>query len=406
MILALAWRNLWRRPRRTWLSVAGLAFAAAFLIFMPSLQNGSYRAMINNTLHLYDGYAEIEHPGYRDEPDIRDSLQNVSDLLESVRAVDGASTATARASTYVLLSADTRSFGAQVIGVQPATEARVSTVAKNVRAGRYLADNDDAAILLGATLARNLRVKVGDHVTLLGTDKDGSLAADSLEVVGTFETGIADMDRLTAEIPLARFQATFAMPNEAHTIAVTSADLETFSPLMGKLRAIAVPRGLEVLDWRALQPGMWQAILLDASTGTLIYIAMVVVVTFSLLNSLLMSVLERTNEFGMLMALGMRPLQIGRMVWVETVLLLVLGLVLGMLLGAALTSYFARSGIVFGQAQEIFAQFGLSGAMYPKLSPLTLLAGPAVIAVGTLLAGFFPFWRVYRLEPVPAMRAA
>ena len=167
-----------------------------------------------------------------------------------------------------------------------------------------------------------------------------------------------------------------------------------------------MPRGLEVLDWRALQPGMWQAILLDASTGTLIYIAMVVVVTFSLLNSLLMSVLERTNEFGMLMALGMRPLQIGRMVWVETVLLLVLGLVLGMLLGAALTSYFARSGIVFGQAQEIFAQFGLSGAMYPKLSPLTLLAGPAVIAVGTLLAGFFPFWRVYRLEPVPAMRAA
>ena len=406
MIFALAWRNLWRRPRRTWLSIAGLAFAATFLIFMPSLQNGSYRAMINNTLHLFDGYAEIDRPGYRDEPDIRDSIEDVSGLLASVRGIEGPFVASARALAYVLLSSDGRSFGAQVVGVEPSTEARVSTVAKNVKTGRFLEDGDDAAVVLGATLARNLHVGVGDQVTLLGTDKDGSLAADSLKVAGTFETGIGDLDRLTAEIPLKRFQTTFAMPNEAHTIVVTSANLQAFSPLISKLRALAEPRGLEVLDWRALQPGMWQAILLDASTASLIYVAMVVVVTFSLLNSLLMSVLERTNEFGMLMALGMRPRQIGWMVWVETVLLLVLGIGIGMVLGVLISGYFARAGITFAQAEQILSQFGLSGAMYPKLSPLTLLAGPAVIALGTLLAGFFPFWRVYRLEPVAAMRAA
>jgi putative ABC transport system permease protein len=405
VILALAWRNLWRRPRRTWLSVSGIAFAAAFLIFMPSLQNGAYRAMINNTLHLYDGYAQIEQPGYRAEPEIRNALKEVSGLLSAVRAVDGADVASARASAFVLLSADGRSFGAEVVGVQPGTEARVSTVAKDVRAGRFLADDDDAEILLGATLARNLRVSVGDRVTLLGTDKNGSLAADSLTVVGTFATGVAEMDRLTAELPLTRFQATFGMPDEAHTVVVTSADLGSFAPILSKLRAIAAPRGLEVLDWRGLQPGLWQAILLDASTASLIYLAMVIVITFTLLNSLLMSVLERTNEFGVLLALGMRPRQIGWMVWVETVLLLALGLGIGMLLGAAVCGYFGHAGIVFGQAQEIFREFGLSGALYPKLSALTLWAGPAVIAVGTLVAGFFPFWRVYRLQPVAAMRA-
>ena len=404
MIFALAWRNLWRRPRRTWLSISGLAFAAAFLIFMPSLQNGAYRAMINNTLHLYDGYAQIDRPGYRAEPEIRDTLKDVSGLLGAVRAVDGAETASARAAAYVLLSASGRSFGAQVIGVEPTTEALVSTVSKDVRTGRFLADDDDAEILLGATLARNLRVDVGDRVTLLGTDKDGSLAADAFTVVGTFETGIADMDRLTAEIPLKRFQATFSMPNEAHTIVVTSPNLGSFAPILARLRTVADSRGLELLDWWALQPGMWQAILLDLSTAVLIYVAMVIVITFTLLNSLLMSVLERTSEFGMLMALGMRPGQIGWMVWVETVLLLALGLAVGMALGVAVTSYFGGSGIVFGQAQEIFGQFGLSGAMYPKLSALTILAGPAVIGIGTLLAGFFPFWRVYRLQPVPAMR--
>jgi putative ABC transport system permease protein len=406
VILDLAWRNLWRRPRRTWLSVAGLAFATGFLIFMPSLQNGVYRAMINNTLHLFDGYAEIEQPGYRDEPEIRDTVKDVGRLLESVRAVAGENAVSARASAYVLLSSEGRSFGAEVVGVQPSTEARVSTVAKNVTTGRFLTDDDDGAIVLGATLARNLRVDVGDRVTLLGTDKDGSLAADALQVTGLFETGIADMDRLTAEIPLPRFQATFAMPDEAHTVVVTSENLGTFSPLLPRIRSVASPRGLEVLDWQTLQPGMWQAILLDASTATLIYLATVVVITFSLLNSLLMSVLERTKELGMLLALGMRPGQIGRMVFVETVLLLLIGLGIGLLLGVVLTSHFGRTGIVFGQAQQIFAEFGLSGALHPKLSALTLLAGPAVIALGTLVAGFFPFWRVYRLHPIAAMKAA
>ena len=133
---------------------------------------------------------------------------------------------------------------------------------------------------------------------------------------------------------------------------------------------------------------------------------MVVVVTFTLLNSLLMGVLERTREFGILMSLGMRPASIGRMVWVETVLMLGIGLGIGMLLGSLVSAYFGRTGIAFGQTEQIFAQFGLPGAMYPRLSPLTLLAGPGVIAIFTLLAGFFPFLRVWRLEPVAAMRSA
>jgi putative ABC transport system permease protein len=403
---ALAWRNLWRRPRRTVLSIAGLAFASAFLIFMPSLQNGSYRAMINNTLRLYDGYAEIAQPGYRESPDIRKSIANVDSLLRSVRKIDDEGAVAVRASAYALLSSDDRSFGAQVVGVQPTSEPRVSTLPQKIEAGRYLDDGNPAQIVLGATLARNLRVAVGEPVTLLGTGKDGSLAVDSLTVVGTFATGIGDMDRLMAEMPLGRFQDAFSMPGQAHVIVLGGDSLADVAPLLGPLRAVAVPRGLRVLDWRELQPGLWQAILLDASTAALIYVAMVVVVTFTLLNSLLMAVLERTREFGVLMSLGMRPARIGRMVWAETVMLLVLGLSLGIALGYALSAYFARHGIVFGQAQQVFGQFGLPGAMYPQVDVLTLLGGPAVIAVFTLLAGIFPFWRVYRLEPVAAMRAA
>jgi len=405
VIAALAWRNLWRRPRRTALSIGGLAFAAAFLIFMPSLQNGAYRAMIENTLRLYDGYAEIEQPGYRDEPDIRETIADVDGLLGMLRDIEALDGVSARASAYVLLSADDRSFGAQVVGVEPRTEHDVSRIPRNVDRGRFLAPDAVDEVILGATLARNLGLDLGDSVTLLGTGWDGSLAADSLTVVGTFTTGINEIDRLTAEIALARFQDTFAMPDQAHTIVLSAPDLATFGSVADRVRAIAAPAGLELLEWRSLQPGLWQAIILDASTGALIYIAMVVVVTFTLLNSLLMAVLERTHEFGVLMALGMRPASIGRMVWLETGLMLLLGLGAGIVLGYVVTAYFARAGIVFGQAQEVFGRFGLPGAMYPRVDALTLLAGPALIAICTSVAGVFPFLRVYRLEPVPAMRA-
>lgn len=406
MIVALAWRNLWRRPRRTALSMAGLAFAAAFLIFMPSLQNGAYRAMIDNTLRLYEGYAQLEQPGYRDEPDVRETIMDVGGVLGELRAIDGLRGVSARASAYVLLSADDRSFGAQILGVEPETEPDVSRVASNVDRGRFLMPGAAGEVVLGGTLARNLQVAVGDRVTVLGTGRDGSLAADSLTVVGTFTTGIAEIDRLTAEMPLGRFQDTFAMPGQAHTVILSGSSLAEFSPLMSEIRSVAARHRLELLDWQALRPDLWQAIILDASTGGLIYLAMVVVVTFTLLNSFLMAVLERTHEFGVLMALGMRPAAIGRMVWLETGLMLALGLGLGVVLGYALSAYYASAGIVFGQAQEVFKQFGLPGAMYPKVDALTLLAGPGIIAVSTSLAGIFPFLRVYRLEPVAAMRAA
>ena len=405
MIVAMAWRNLWRQPRRTVLSSLTIAFTSAFLIFMPSMQNGSYDAMIENTLRLYDGYAEIQRPGYHDDPEIRTSITDSQAVVTELEALPGLQAVTTRAISYALLASEQRSFGAQIVGVEPASEPAVSTVASNIHEGRFLQGEASAEVVLGETLARNLRLSVGDRVTLLGMGRDGSLAADSLTVVGVFATGINAMDRLVAEIPLGRFQETFSMPDQVHTIVLSGASLPRFQPSLPAIRAIAEKHQLTMQDWKQLKPGLWQGILLDISTASLIYVAMIIVVTFSLLNSLLMSVLERTREFGMLIALGMRPGAIGRMVWLETVMLLLLGLSVGIALGYGLSQYYAEVGIYFGESQELFSQFGLPGAMYPKVNAFTLLAGPGAIAVCVILAGAYPILRIRRLEPVAAMGA-
>ena len=407
MILELAWRNSWRQPRRTILSSLAIAFTSAFLIFMPSLQNGSYISMVENTLRLFDGYAEIQQPGYRDNPEIRNSLTTPDSLISDLKKIRHVETVTQRAISFALLASEQRSFGAQIIGVQGDSEALVSSIPNNIKQGRFLLTDSSHTdeIILGNVLAKNLKVSIGDKITILGNGRDGSLAVDSLTLVGIFSTGISTMDRLMAEIPLQRFQQTFSMNQQVHSIILSGTDISSFQQSMKSIHDIASKNNLAALDWQQLQPGLMKGILLDISTSLPLYVAMVLVVTFSLLNSVLMSVLERTREFGVLLSLGMRPSNIAKMVWIETIILIILGLLIGITLGYALTEYYAHVGIHFEEAQEIFSEYGLPNAMYPQLNWFTLLIGPGIIGLSILVSTVFPVVHIYKMQPVPAMRA-
>jgi len=196
------------------------------------------------------------------------------------------------------------------------------------------------------------------------------------------------------------------MPGQVNTIVFGGNSLPDFLNSVDDIRRIAKENGAQALDWKELQPGLFQAILLDISSAALIYLAMVIVVTFILLNTLFMSVLERTFEFGIMMGLGMKDYQIGLMIWLETVLLLCVGLVFGMALGAALSDYYGHQGVHFEQAEALFQQFGLPGGMYPELNAFTLLAGPGLVSLCIIIAGAFPILRLRSMDPVSAMRNA
>jgi putative ABC transport system permease protein len=404
-VIELAWRNLWRQPKRTLLTVAAIAFAALVMVFLLAFQVGTYAIMEENTLSLFDGDAQVQQPGYLDDPGIRKSFAT-EPLAASVARVPGVDAVAARAQTYALLSKDQRSLAALIVGVEPKREARVSRVATMVRDGRYLETGDAAEMVLGDALARNLGIKVGDRVTMLGMGRDGSVAADVLTVAGVFSTGVNELDRNLAEMPLARFGADFAMPGQAHAIVISGTTLANIDDALPALRNIATKHNLTVRDWGELEPGLKNAIRLDASTSLLWYVALIVVVVAILLNTLLMSVLERTREFGVLLALGMRPAAAGRMVWIEIMLLLAIGLAAGIAVGAAAAGWFEVHGLPLPGGDGVFAQWGLPGRIYPHLNWFSLFAGPAAIAVLTAAAGLFPYLRLRRLDPVTAMRSA
>lgn len=406
MLLQLAWRNLWRHARRTWLNLASIAFAAVVMVFLLAFQLGSYATMKENVLRVYDGFAQVQPATYHDAPELRKTLDDPATLIEKAESINGINAVAPRTMTYAILSHGDKSFGAALTGVDPAREIRVSSLHNSIIHGRYLQPGDGASVVLGDALARNLGVAVGDTLTMLGEARDGSIAADVLTVRGIFSSGTDDIDRQFAQMPLDRFQASFAMDGKINTLVLGGHSLAAVSDALPALRTALGTTTARVMSWHSLQPGLDAAIQLDLKTSLLWYASLIVVVVFIILNTLLMSVLERTREFGVLLALGMRPAQIGIMVWLELILMALLGLAAGIALGSVLTLIAGHYGIEMPGAEAVFAQWGLPGRLYPRLSWVSAGAGPGAMALGIFLAGLIPFRRVRRLEPVPAMRAA
>ena len=403
----LAWRNLWRHRRRTWLTVGAMVFCNILLVFLVSLQFGAYQMMIDGSLAAYTGHIQIQKQGYLDDQYIYQSVPEVSGLASQLRADPGVEAVAARAEAFALASSAERSFGILLTGVQPAYEPGVSTFPGKLLDGRYL-DNDDAQeIVIGVVLAQNLKVGVGDELTFLGSGRDGSFAAAVATVVGILDTGLEEVDRSMAQVPLGWFQQVFSMGDQGHSVVIRLPSLERVPAVTATLRDQVQNRdGLTVLDWDALMPGLRQAISSDMAGAWFQYGILVLLVAFSVLNTQLMSVLERTREFGVMLSLGFRPQRLARLVAMETLLMALLGLVLGMIGGGLLSWYLSLAGFSYPGMEEMAARFMLPDRMYPEVSLFSMSLGPLAVFGGAMLAALYPALRLFRLQPIAAMRAA
>jgi ABC-type lipoprotein release transport system permease subunit len=405
VLAALAWRNLWRRPTRTLLSLLAISLVCALLVFMRSLQDGVYGQMKETTLRIFDGYAQLQPPGYAEEPSLDLVIHDSAGLASQVRALPGIAAAP-RINGFGILANGGRSYAASVVGVDPVAETRISTLSGRIAAGRYLAATDSDAAVLGDVLARNLGVKLADRITVLGAGKDGSVAADVLTVVGLYHSGIAELDRSILEMPLARAQETFDMQGQATTIALGGSSLAAVDRALPRLAVLAHAYGVTVRDWQAMEPAMRDTIDFKYTLSLLIYATLVLVVAFIILNALLMSVLERTREMGTLLALGMRQGQIGATVWIELALLAVGGALLGIGAGAAVSLWLSHSGIVYPIDPKLLAQMGVPSRLFPQLSLTSTFGAPGAVVAVILLGGLVPWARIRHMTPALAMRGA
>ena len=404
--LRLAWRNLWRRWRRTWLTMGAMVFSNALLIFAVSLQFGSYSMMIDNTLQAFSGHLQLQHPQYLDNPRMRYAIADASAIADTLRTDLDLPGLSVRAMGFALVSSADRSYGLQIIGVDPLHEPDVSTLPGLVRQGRYLQPGGREEIVIGAALARNLRVGIGDELTFIGSGFDDSFAAGIVRVVGIFDSGMADLDRSVAQVDIDYFDEAFGMRGHAHEIVFRTAQVDDAEALTAALQQrFADDPNIRARHWDELQPGLRQAIQADLASNSFMYVVLVVLVAFSVLNTQLMSVLERTREFGVMLALGLQPSRLARLVMLETALMTALGMMLGIAAGTLIAWYLSHAGFSYPGMDEMAARFNLPDRLYPEISPFTLTFGPTIVAAASLLAAVYPALRLYLLRPIEAMRA-
>lgn len=399
-----AWRNIWRHPRRTLLTMLAIAFGSALLVFSIGFQLGQYDLMIKGSVSLYQGLIQVQKEGYLDDPKIRTSISDIQQLSENLRQQTNIDSFTARANGFALVSSQKRTYGSLITGVEPAYESKVSILPNVVREGRYLSSDSANEIVIGKSLAKNMQVKVGDELTIMGNGRDGSMAATVLPIVGIYESGSKEIDRNLIQIPLKTFQEIFSMGSHGHSIVFYHDLVKQDQLFKSQIKSILNNKQLVTLTWDEIQPGIKQMIELDYSSGWFMYIVLVAVITFSILNTFLMSVLERTREFGIMLALGYKPFNIGKLVILEALILTLFALIVGTLLGLAVNTYFLVYGLTFEGMEEIASMYNMPSTIYPQVSFESTLIGPLVIFIFTILSALYPAMKIRKLQPVEAMR--
>lgn len=409
--LKMAWRNIWRNPRRTLLTILAIAFACVLLVFMLSFQFGSYDTMINASVKINTGHLQIQARGYQENKKMRLVIPDPEPVKHILEEMPSVSAYTYRARAFALISTDKRSYGVMVVGVSPDTEKKVSTLGDIIQKGDYLTpaliDQQLSGALVGSLLADNLHVDIGDEITILGQGRDGSVAASVLKVQGIYASGMDDFDRNAIHIPLSTFQEVFFMEAAVHEIVVIGRHLglvpEMKAHIKDRLNELDKTSPCVVLDWDELMPGLRQAIRMDLVSGGIFYLILIMVVAFSILNTFLMAILERTHEFGVMMAVGTRPARLTRLVLTESAGMTMVGVTVGVVIGCLLTWYFQVHGIEIEGSSELLKQFGIPSRLYPRLTPLSASIGPAAVFIITLMSALYPAMKIRRLKPVEAM---
>ena len=401
----LAWRNIWRNPRRSALTISAISFATALLVFMLSFQFGAYEDMIDSSVRLSTGHLQVQASGYLDRPEMRKVVPKPQLLLDMLGNQPEVQAVAVRSETFGLAAGDQRSRGMLVVGVDPEMERDLSSLPGQMIAGRYLQAADREKGIIGVLAAKRLQIGVGDECTILGQGRDGSVAATVVRIVGIFKSGIDEFDRSTLQLPLADFDEVFSMEGSVHRVIMLVHQLSAAGQAARAIRAELQDDDLVVLTWDELSPGLKQSIELDLIGGVIMYLILVLVVAFSILNTFFMAIFERTREFGVLMSIGTTPLRLVKLMLQESMAMTLLGLAIGIGIGIGVTLVFSQVGIGFGDGGELLAQYGIAERLYPRLTLISTLTGPLIIAVITFFTALIPALKIPRMRPVDAMRA-
>jgi ABC-type lipoprotein release transport system permease subunit len=400
LLLTLAWRNLWRHARRTLMILFAFALGVWSMIVLAAISRGSMEQQLDRSILHLTGHVQLHAPGFRDDPVIQNRMPAPGAALAGVLRGEGVSAAASRVRVPAVIASERESAGVTLVGIEPERERGLSFIPGAITEGRYLESPEDPGLLLGRRLAERLETALGRRVVLMSQDVNNQVGDRGFRVVGIFDTRPQAIEESFVFVGRAAAQRMLQLGESVTEIAVMTPNRDRLEPVVARLRAAAP--GLEVEPWTAIEPLL---VLTQKITDVILVIWYVIVfaaMSFGLINTLLMAVFERTREFGLFQALGMRPAHILGQVLVESLILLAFALWLGNLLAWATVAALA-GGIDLTPVAEGMELIGIAPVIYPAWSAGDLLAANLLVFVLGLAASLYPAWRAACHVPVEAL---
>jgi ABC-type lipoprotein release transport system permease subunit len=399
--LRQAWRNLWRNPRRTMVTMSAVGFGTAVLIVSLALMDGVVRQMVSNATNLVVGEVQVHAPGYLADRDLYKVVRDPGAVLAAARAKGVA--AAPRSFGYGLVASGNKSSGALFWGVDPAAEARTFDLARHVHRGAFLGPKPDRGMVIGAKLARSLKADVGSEIVVVVQAADGSMGNELYRVRGILKTVGDSIDRGAVIIHAADFRRLFVSGGRIHEIALNARGRLPVNRIAALARRAAA--GNEVKTWRQILPAVSEMLKLVDGSMLVFGLIFVLAAGLGVMNTMLMATYDRIREFGIMKALGASRWRIVGGVTFEALVLSVVASAGGVLIGLAGAYYFQEVGL----DTSVFAgSYSLGGVAFDSVWRAAIRLKSVLVSVGLMVAvcvlvSAYPGLKAARLDPVKAI---
>ena len=403
MLFQIAWKNIWRNKSRSLVVmgsvVIGLWVGAFIMAYVFGMMDQRLKDAVENEVSHF----QIHHPDFDRDNEAKFILENGSQLLEEIQSDPRTKAATSRVVNFGMAASANTSTGGKFVGIIPESEDAVTGLKSKLTQGDYFGDDSRNKVVISERLAKKLKVKLRSKVVLTTQDTTGSIVAGAFRIIGLYKTYNTTYDDTHIFLRSQDLSRLLGTPGQFHEIATLLEDPETLDAYTGEL--VASNPGSMVEQWKDLSPEL--GLMIDSFDQYMIVFLIIILLalSFGIINTMLMAVLERVREIGMLMAIGMNRIRLFGMIALETIFLILIASPIGLLLAYLTISYLGEAGMdLSGMYQEGYAAYGFKSFIYPKLENIYYFKIMIMVAITALLASIYPAITAIKLNPVTAIR--
>jgi ABC-type lipoprotein release transport system permease subunit len=401
LILKMAFRNIFRQKRRTVLTALSMFGGFVMATVFIGWADGSYNGIIDNfTRHTF-GHIQIHEKTYLDRPSLYKTIGNFPQLEEKLAQVENVDSWAPRIYSAGLASVAEKTSGVRIIGIDPQKEVATTGFDKKLVEGKMFTQSGYEAII-GKGVAKILNARLHDKIDIVSQGADGSIANDRYSIVGIVDSGDEISDRTSLYLPLQQAQELLVLEERIHEVAITVSRLRDIKKAHPSIQAILGDERLVADPWQVFARSFYIAMKADMEGMWISLLIIVLIVAVGVLNTVLMSVLERTREYGVLKAIGTKPGQIIKLVLTEVNIIAVLSVLLGIAVGLIINSILAQKGINLG------IELTYGGMKFDtwrsEINARSFYIPAITVFLAATLVGFFPALKAARTDPAKSMR--